>query len=183
MKCHCARNVESQFPAPSSEHWYRKQAGYKTNIYTATEADCSNCIKVGKLIWVHCTCKSYHLLTHFVNAAPLLLKWPFNSQPWAEGNRYDWNRTRYWINWHTAKSTDLKWKKCSHICLLTFLLKRGWGLGGVSVHLKVDWSVPALKSSQSVSRTVRCLLWWSWWNFVQCVASAFFELLLSFSFT
>ena len=35
MKCHCARNVESQFPAPSSEHWYRKQAGYKTNIYTA----------------------------------------------------------------------------------------------------------------------------------------------------
>ena len=50
MKCHCARNVESQFPAPSSEHWYRKQAGYKTNMYTATEADCSNCIKVGKLI-------------------------------------------------------------------------------------------------------------------------------------
>ena len=66
--------------------------------------------------------------------------------------------------WHTVKSTDLKWKRCSHICLLTFLLKRGGGLGGISVLLKVDWSVPALKSSQSVSSTVRCLIWWSWWN-------------------
>ena len=69
MKCHCARNVESQFPAPSSEHWYRKQAGYKTNIYTATEADCSNCIKVGRLTLVRYTCVTNHLLMHLVNAA------------------------------------------------------------------------------------------------------------------
>ena len=37
---------------------FEQAAGYETNIYTATEADCSNCIKVGKLnaIWVRCTC-------------------------------------------------------------------------------------------------------------------------------
>ena len=62
------------------------------------------------------------------------------------------------------KSTYSKWKRCSHICLLTFLLKRGGGLGGVSVPLKVDWSVPALKSCQSVSATVWCLVWWTWWT-------------------
>ena len=67
--------------------------------------------------------------------------------------------------------------------LTDLLLKREGGLGRVSVPLKLDWSVPASKSSQSVSRTVRCLVLWSWWNFVQPVASAFFELLLSFSFT
>ena len=61
--------MESQFPAPSSEHWYRKQAGYETNIYTATEADCSNCIKVGRLTLVRYTCVTNHLLTHLVNAA------------------------------------------------------------------------------------------------------------------
>ena len=76
-------------------------------------------------------------------------------------------------NWHTVKSTNSTWKWCSHICLLTFLLKRGGGLGGVSVTLRVDWSVPALKSSQLVSSTVRCLVWWSRWNFVQPVTAAF----------
>ena len=76
-------------------------------------------------------------------------------------------------NWHTVKSATHKWKKCSHVCLLTFMLKREGGLGRASVPLKVDWSVLALKSSQLVSSTVRCLVWWSWWNFVQSVASAF----------
>ena len=66
-------------------------------------------------------------------------------------------------NWHTVKSVTHKWKKCSHVCLLTFMLKREGGLGRASVSLKVDWSVPALKSSQLVSSTVRCLVWWSWW--------------------
>ena len=60
-------------------------------------------------------------------------------------------------NWYTVKSANSKWKWCSHICLLTFLLKRGGGLEGVSVPLRVGWSVPALKSSQSVSWTVWCL--------------------------
>ena len=86
------------------------------------------------------------------------------------------------------KSTYNKWKRCSHICLLTFLLKRGRGLVGVSVPLKVDWSVPALKFYQSVSATVWCLVWWTWWTcyssvlvmeeFVQSLASAFFVFLL-----
>ena len=30
--------------------------------------------------------------------------------------------------------------------------------------LEVDWSVPALKSSQSVSRTVQFWVWCTWWN-------------------
>ena len=61
-------------------------------------------------------------------------------------------------NWHTVKSATHKWKKCSHVCLLTFMLKREGVLGRASVPLKVDWSVPALKSSLSVSSTVRCLI-------------------------
>ena len=76
-------------------------------------------------------------------------------------------------NWRTAKSTDLKWKKCSHI-LLTFLERRG-GLRGVSLPLRVGWSIPALKSSQSVSWTVCCCVWCTWWAYyyiVQSVASA-----------
>ena len=83
------------------------------------------------------------------------------------------NRVSQVYSWRTAKSTDLKWKKCSHVCLLTFLLKRGGGLGRVSVPLRVGWSVPELKSSQSVSSTVRCLVWWSWGNFVQSLELGF----------
>ena len=62
-------------------------------------------------------------------------------------------------------------------CLLA-VLKREGGLGGVSVPLKVDWSVPALKSSLSVSSTVRCLVWQSCGFCRVCGISIFESLLL-----
>ena len=57
--------------------------------------------------------------------------------------------------------------------LLTDLSVEERRIGKGQCTLESGLVCPALKSSQLVSGTVRCLVWWSWWYFVQSVASTY----------